>query len=427
MHAIRRQTCRACGGDALTKVIDLGEQHLQGAFFKPGTPAPRRKVPMALVRCNPRLDEGACGLLQAEYSVPAEMMYRSYWYRSGVNQTMRTHLQHLVWAARKFIGRDGVSPPTRVLDIGCNDGTLLNYYPEEYECWGVDPSDVAAKAAALPENAHLHIVNDFFPSTATDAALRDGKPDNAFDIITAVAMFYDLEDPQNFVHNVAAWLAPEGVFIFEMSYMPAMLAQTSYDTVCHEHLEYYSLAVIEHILATAGLQVVHVEQNDINGGSLRCYAVHSKTMRRLDETVMAMRAAEFDLQLDTDLPYSDFQKRAEIHRTDLLALLERLKTERKRVHVYGASTKGNTLLQWCNITPRLVEAAADRNPEKWGALTPGTEIPIISELDSHERRPDYYLVLPWHFRQEFVEREHRAMHLGTKLIFPLPRIEIVGG
>jgi SAM-dependent methyltransferase len=427
MHAIRRQSCRACGSDALTEVINLGEQHLQGAFFKEGTPAPRRKVPMALVRCNPLEDERACGLLQAAYTVPPEMLYRTYWYKSGVNQTMRTHLQQLVFAARKFIARDGSAPPARVLDIGCNDGTLLNYYPENYDCWGVDPSNVAAKAAAEAENQHLHVVNDFFPSDAVDEALRDGKPDNPFDIITAVAMFYDLEDPTTFASSVRAWLAPEGVFIFEMSYMPAMLAQNSYDTICHEHLEYYSLAAIESILHDVNLRVVHVEQNDTNGGSLRCYAMHAGAQRRPDASVLMMRATEFDLKLDSDDPYHNFQKRVEIHRADLLALLEKLKGERKRVHVYGASTKGNTLLQWCGITTRLVEAAADRNPDKWGALMPGSEIPIISELTSHEKRPDYYLVLPWHFRKEFIEREHRALHLGTKLIFPLPRIEIIGG
>lgn len=425
MHVTRRRTCRACGSRALTNVINLGEQHLQGSFFKKGVPAPQRKLPMVLMRCNPMGDEEACGLLQAQYTVPPEMMYRAYWYKSGVNQTMRTHLQHLVWAARKFIDRDGAAAPARVLDIGCNDGTLLNYYPEEYDCWGVDPSDVAAKAAALPENHHLNIVNDFFPSPAADETLRDGKPNNLFNIITAVAMFYDLESPTTFSRAVASWLAPEGVFIFEMSYMPAMLRQNSYDTICHEHLEYYSLAAIERIMCVGGMRVVHVEENGINGGSLRCYAVLDRSDQRPDSTVLNMRAAEFDLKLDSDEPYRDFQKRAEIHKVDLLKLLTKLRSEDKKIHVYGASTKGNTLLQWCGIDQRLVTAAADRNPDKWGAVTPGTEIPIISEADSHAARPDYYLVLPWHFRTEFIEREQEALRLGTRFIFPLPNIEIV--
>jgi SAM-dependent methyltransferase len=427
MHVTRRQTCRACGSRALTEVINLGEQHLQGSFYKPGVPALRRKLPMALVRCNPMADEEACGLLQAAYTVPPEMMYRTYWYKSGVNVTMRGHLRGLVADACKFVA---AGAPTRVLDIGCNDGTLLNYYPETYHRWGVDPSNIAAQLAAaeVTKPGPLRIVNDFFPSPAFEVALRADGSDPGFDIITAVAMFYDLESPTTFVDAVAAWLKPEGVFIFEMSYLPAMLRQNSYDTICHEHLEYYSLAVIEHILASVGgMRVVHVEENTINGGSLRCYAVWEHNSRLPDSTVLDMRAAEFDLQLETDDPYHAFQKRAELHKHDLVALLQQLKSERKRVHVYGASTKGNTILQWCQIDTKLVEAAAERNPDKWGAVTPGTEIPIISEVASHEARPDYYLVLPWHFRTEFLEREQQTIRRGTKFIFPLPKIEIVGG
>jgi hypothetical protein len=173
------------------------------------------------------------------------------------------------------------------------------------------------------------------------------------------------------------------------------------------------------------MKIIHVTENDVNGGSVCCYAIHSLVQVVPDQTVKVMRRSEFDLMLDTKEPYDDFMRRAEEHKKQLRDLLVELKGGGKRVHVYGASTKGNTLLQWCDVTHELVEAAADRNPDKWGAFTPGTKIPIISEDASRARKPDYYLVLPWHFRNEFMKRERATMHLGTQMIFPLPKIEIV--
>jgi hypothetical protein len=214
-----------------------------------------------------------------------------------------------------------------------------------------------------------------------------------------------------------------------MSYMPAMLQMNSYDTICHEHLEYYSLAVIEGILRRSGLKVFNVERNAINGGSLRCYATHSGNFGfRQDaylENLQAVKRDEFDLMLDTDRPYKHFQDRIDLHRESLLALLKRLKWEGRTIHAYGASTKGNTILQWCGIDSRIIDCAADRNPEKHGARTIGTDIPIVSEEESRARRPDDYLVLPWHFREEFLERERETIARGARLIFPLPTIEIV--
>jgi hypothetical protein len=216
-----------------------------------------------------------------------------------------------------------------------------------------------------------------------------------------------------------------------MSYMPTMLRMTSYDTICHEHLEYYSLAVIEHILREAGLRIVNVSLNASNGGSLRCYATHAANLRykraEFAENIKKLRQAEFDLELDTDKPYRHFQERASVHREELLSLLKRLRAEGSRVHVYGASTKGNTILQWCGIDGRLIDVAAERNPDKFGARTLGTDIPIVSEADSRALKPNYYLVLPWHFRDEIVQRERAMLDAGVGLIFPLPTIEIVRG
>jgi len=418
MHLCHRQTCRVCGSSHLSKAIDLGEQHLQGSFVKPGQPMPPlRRLPTSLVRCDPMRHEKACGLLQMEYTVPPSILYSSYWYRSGTNQTMRDHLRGIVEAATAMSSQ----PPQLVLDIGCNDGTLLGYYPTQVEKVGIDPS-VIGREVDLPNTV---VINDLFPCKELTSTLRGRR----FDLITAIAMFYDLEAPVEFVQNIAEALAPEGLWVFEMSYMPTMLKKTMYDTICHEHLEYYSLAVIERILEAASMKVVRAELNDSNGGSLRCFATHAHNFvyktKDYHSEITRLRESEFDLALDSDLPYRQFQERINVHRIELSQLLWDFKREGKRIHIYGASTKGNTILQWCGLDNRVIDYAAERNPDKFGAKTLGTDIPIISEADSRAMKPDFYLVLPWHFRQEFLEREKATLAAGTGLIFPLPTIEIV--
>jgi SAM-dependent methyltransferase len=417
MHLIHRTSCRVCGSTALTKVIDLGEQYLQGSFVKPGKELPpMRRIPTVLVRCDPTRDEKACGLLQMEHSVPPMILYSAYWYRSGTNQTMRSHLKGIADEAAALVQK----PDARVLDIGCNDGTLLQAYPAGFTRFGVDPSDVAQEV-----KGDITVVQATFPSEELDHR-AGGKP---FDVITSIAMFYDLEDPVAFVRSIKRSLAPDGIWIFEMSYMPLMLKMDSYDTICHEHLEYYSLAVIEKVVARAGMKVVRVGMNDINGGSIRCYATHAESFRfsrkEFSASLDAVRQEEFDLALDTDRPYRNFQERINVHRDRLTSLLRQLKSEGKRIHIYGASTKGNTILQWCGIDKFIIDYAADRNPEKDGARTLGTDIPIISEEKSRAMKPDYYLVLPWHFKAEFLQREQATLEQGTRLIFPLPTIEVV--
>jgi len=418
MNLIKRNTCRVCGSRALKPVINLGEQYLQGSFIKPGKEMPpTRKIPTSLVRCDPTSDEKACGLLQMEYTIPPEVLYSVYWYRSGTNHTMQCHLQGIVKEAMEMIGRD---ESAIVLDIGCNDGTLLGFYPANFPKFGVDPSD-----ATQHINAPINVVQDIFPSDELLSRI-DGR---TFDIITSIAMFYDLEDPIAFTCGIKQILSPEGIWIFEMSYMPTMLRMNSYDTICHEHIEYYTLSVIEYILKQAGMKVVNVSHNDINGGSLRCHATHINnfTFKReeFQQKIRKMRLDEFDFELDTDKPYRHFQERINVHKEELNSLIKKLKKEGKIIHIYGASTKGNTILQWCGIDHRFIDYAAERNPDKYGALTIGTDIPIISEEESRAMNPDYYLVLPWHFKEEFLMRERETLERGIGFIFPLPIIEII--
>jgi C-methyltransferase C-terminal domain/Putative zinc binding domain/Methyltransferase domain len=417
MHPRYRQTCRICGSSALTPVINLGAQYLQGSFVKAGViMPPTRKLPTELVRCDVTKNENGCGLLQLAHSFPPEILYANYWYRSGTNATMRDHLRGVVETALKLVA----TPKPVALDIGCNDGTLLSYYPAGSKLYGVDPSDIA-----LEIGDKATVINTVFPSERALAALPAGE----FDVVTSIAMFYDLESPIEFAANIARLLKKTGIWIFEMSYLPLMLLRNSFDTICHEHLEYYSLAVLESIAQRVDMRIFKVEVNDINGGSIRCYACRASNNEYGSAEDRAflhrLRICEFEMELDTDKPYHEFQIRIERLKNELNSLLFNARARGERIHVYGASTKGNVLLQWYGINRVIVDCAADRNSQKVGSKTLGTDIPIVSEEESRQARPDYYLVLPWHFKGEFLVRERATIFAGTKMIFPLPEVEVV--
>ena len=416
---VTRQTCRICGSKALTPVVSLGDQFLSGAFAKPeGAPPVQRRVPLDLVRCDPTLDERACGLVQMRHSVPPKVLYASYWYRSGVNQTMRDNLAGIAQMAEKMAG---LQKGDLVLDIGCNDGTLLkSYRTAGIKRLGIDPSNVVAHARA----AGLQVVNDFFSA----AALRSAYPDQKPKVITSIAMFYDLENPHKFVQDIKDSLHEEGLWVLELSYLPTMLEMNSFDTICHEHLEYYSLAPMERLFAEHGLELADVSLNDINGGSFRIAVGHAGKTRpsaEAQERMQQLRLKEFEMGLDTDAPYALFRRNIKKVRRDLAAFLKKAKAQKKLVHGYGASTKGNTTLQYCGVTPELVPAIADRNEDKWGSQTIGTNIPIISEEQSRKQKPDYYLVLPWHFIDEFKKREKDFLARGGKFVLPMPEVTLV--
>jgi hypothetical protein len=240
-------------------------------------------------------------------------------------------------------------------------------------------------------------------------------------------MFYDLEDPVAFARDVRECLAADGIWHFEQSYMPSMLRFNAYDTVCHEHIEYYSLANVRRILDEAGLRVVDVRFNRINGGSFAVTAAHRDSSIEPRHVLIDWFTAQEDrVGLDTPGPYRAFEERVFQHRLDFVALIRMLREDGARIMGYGASTKGNVLLQFCGFTPDDIEAIAEVNPYKFGRVTPGTGIPIVSEDEMRERRPDYLVVFPWHFRDNIVAREEEYLRGGGRLIFPLPEIEIVG-
>jgi hypothetical protein len=345
------------------------------------------------------------------------MYGQEYGYRSGLNRSMTTHLR------RKAAGLEmtaGLGPGDVVLDIGSNDGTLLgSYATSNLRRIGIDPT-AARFAEYYPDDTE--IVADFFSARTFQAVCL--KPAR---IITSIAMFYDLEDPVAFAADVRECLALDGIWHFEQSYMPSMLRLTAYDTVCHEHLEYYSLATISRVLDEAGLHAIDVRFNRVNGGSFAVTAARREaSIVRHQALIDWFVAQEQRIGLHTPAPFRRFEERVFQHRTDFVELIRTLRGSGARVMGYGASTKGNVLLQFCGFGPDDIEAIADVNEDKFGHVTPGTEIPIISEDEMRKENPEYLVVFPWHFRDGIIEREDVYLQSGGRLIFPLPEIEIVG-
>ena len=404
------EKCRISESHSLVSVLNLGEQALTGVF--PKTAAERVPLaPLELVWCP------VSGLVQLKHSVdPAEMYGDNYGYRSGLNPTMVKHLQRKTkWLEDSF--QPGNSD--LVLDIGANDGTLLNSYrSKNLVRIGFDP--VAKKYVDLYDDG-IEVVADFFSHSAF-SAISSKKAT----IITSIAMVYDLEDPAGFVGEIAESLDDDGVWHFEQSYLPAMLRTNSYDTICHEHLEYYSLSVIQSLLASKGMKVLDVQTNSVNGGSFAVTASLEKSSHPVNTPVIEwLLRQEKNLELDTSKPYDLFRNRVFQHRDDLRALVRGLNDAGKKVVAYGASTKGNVLLQFCGFGPEDISCVAEVNPEKFGSFTPGSGIPILSEDEVRAMNPDYMLVLPWHFKEFIVEKESEFLEQGGRLIFPLPEIEIV--
>lgn len=404
--------CRMTGSSRLVSVLDLGTMPLTGVF-----PATSRvdvaAGPMELMLC---LDGG---LVQLRQSYDASLMYgQNYGYRSGLNGSM---VRHLAEIARGLDRRRPTAQGDVILDIGSNDGTLLGSYQNRGQRFiGMDPT-VAKFGAFYPP--HVRAIPEFF----SEQTFRRHCGARQASLVTSVAMLYDLEQPLAFMQAVANILAPDGLWYTEQSYLPAMLDQCAYDAICQEHLEYYGLTQLQWLADRAGLRILDATQNDTNGGSIAVTFAHQdSSYPEQTATVDQLIQQEADRGLGTPEAFASFRTAVERHRRELPALIRALRADGKTVFGYGASTKGNVLLHACGLTVEDLPCIADVNPDKHGRVTPGTHIPIVSEADAHARQPDYFLVLPWHFKNFIVEREEAFLRRGGRLIFPLPTISVVG-
>jgi NDP-4-keto-2,6-dideoxyhexose 3-C-methyltransferase len=409
--------CRICANKDLVSILDLGEHCLTGVF-----PKDRDHVltsgPLELVKCVDERDGGHCGLVQLRHSYdPGEMYGDNYGYRSSLNRSMVEHLEGIV---RRLLELVPLRRDDLVLDIGSNDGTLLSFYPAEGpQLVGMDPT---AKKFARFYPPHARAIAEFF----SVEQFRAQYGDRAVKIVTSIAMFYDLDDPTSFMRQVGGILAADGIWYLEQSYLPTVLAVNAYDTICHEHVEYYTLRQIKHMTDRTGLKIVDVVMNQANGGSFgvtvaRREAPYPEATARV-EAILQAEASDGIGGLER---YQAFRRAVFAHREMLQELLKRLRDEGRRVLGYGASTKGNVILQFCDITTREIPYIAEVNPDKFGCYTPSSRIPIISETAARAMNPEYFLAFPWHFKSNLLRREAVFLGTGGKMIFPLPRIEIV--
>ncbi len=403
--------CRICSSGRLTEILDFGDLTLTGVFPRsPDEAVSSGRVRLVLCR--------VCGLVQLGDTFPPEEMYGdNYGYRSGLNRSMVAHLGRI---ARSLESRVDLVPGDTVLDIGANDGTLLQSYTVEgLTRVGIDPT-IRKFIDFYP--ADIATVPDFFSAAAfrrvTDTRAR---------IVTSIAMFYDLDDPVGFASDIASVLTDDGVWYFEQSYMPWMLRSGAYDTICHEHLEYYSLTTIKEILDRAGLVLLDAATNAVNGGSISVTAGLPGPGRETPSVYARWLLAQEEAdRVHAPESWVEFRQKVSSRQEDLRSLLTQLRDGGASIMALGASTKGNVLMMTTPVGPDLVSRVGDVNPYKFGRYLPGTGIPIVSQDEVLTESPDYLLILPWHFRETFMSSLEDYLARGGRLIFPLPDLEVVG-
>lgn len=401
MKTIMRTTCRLCGTGKLSEILSLGDQYIND-FVPIERLGKGLKAPLDLVMCD------NCSLLQLRHTAPQELLYsRYYWYRSGVTDTMRRALRDITSEIENMISlRSG----DVVLDIGANDGTLLATYTAPGICKvGCEPANNLVDALRKNTEYAMHDFWNYEQYMELTAKWGLGKAR----VITAIGMFYDLEDPNKFITDARKALMDDGIFVAQLMCLAPMLQKNDLGNICHEHLEYYSLQSLKYLFETNGLEMFKIEENEVNGGSYRIFARHFKgTGIPFDEKV-------------TRQDILAFGQRVQENRDRCVAFIKQEVAKGKKVYVYGASTKGNVILQYYSLDNTLITAAAERSPEKWGKYTVGTWIPIVSEEEARNAKPDYFLVLPWAFFKEFYEREKEWRNAGGKFIVPLPEFRVV--
>lgn len=413
MKTVQINRCRLCGSEELISVFDFGSQALSTRFPGPSDPD-AEIVPLELVQCQNKL----CNLTQLTHDYDFDDLYRlGYGYRSGVNNSMRSHLSGIVADLKAKLS---LEPNDVVLDIASNDGTLLsNFDNESLSLIGIDPT-IAQYRSYYPEK-NYYLSDDFF-SADTFLSL---SPKNKAKAVFSIAVFYDVPDPISFMRDVSSILDKSGMWVMEQSYLPLLVRDLAFDSICHEHLGYYGIKQIKYAAEQCGLKVVDATTNPMNGGSLRLFICHQDNLEFSEtDRLQELLSSETTSGVDKPETFVDFFKSITAIGDELIATLKKIKSQGKSIHIYGASTKGNVLLQLFNIDGAIIDYAAERNEWKYGHRTPGTNIPIISEADSRAMSPDYYLVLPWHFRDEFIEREKDYLEQGGSLIFPLPQVEV---
>lgn len=411
------EKCRICGNPELVPILNLGSQVLTGVFPKKKD-AVITSGPLELVKCKADKENNSCGLVQLRHSYNLKELYGdNYGYRSGLNKSMVEHLRRKV---EKIEGIVNLNPGDLIIDIGSNDSTLLRSYSrDDLNLVGIDPS---GKKFIEYYPGHIRLIPDFFSAQS----VRNISAGKKAKVITSIAMFYDLESPMDFMCQIKEVLRDDGVWIFEQSYLPSMLEMNAYDTICHEHLEYYCLKQIKWMADRVGFEIIDVEINNINGGSFSVIAALKGSPYRVKNHIVEHTLQNEENEGLNDIkPYERFSRRVFKHRDELMRFIRKASSDGKKILGYGASTKGNVILQFCNLTEENIPFIAEVNKDKFGCYTPGSLIPIIAESEARMMKPDYFMVLPWHFKENIIARERDYKALGGKLFFPLPSLQVI--
>jgi len=405
-------SCRVCNSKNLVSVLSLGNQFPNDFIADDIKLNSDDRVPLDLLIC----DEKNCGLLQLKHTYSRSDLYENYWFRSSVNETMKKALEDITDDIEKRIA---LKENDIVLDIGCNDGTLLkSYQKNKIQLVGFEPSNLYKEAVSEETN----IINDFFSFEAFEKIYSKER----CTVITSIAMFYDLEDPNKFVGDVARCMDEQGVWIIQMAYLEPMIQLNGFDNIVHEHLEYYSLFSLTNLLSRHALEVFDVQMNDVYGGSFRVYIKHKKNKKIITQpSVEELESKEKLFGFTSVQTYIDFADRVESIKNTIIKFIENEKSKDKLIYGYGASTKGNTTLQFFGIDENTISKIADRDVFKFGKKTVGTNLEIISEEQAREERPDYFFILPWHLVDYFIEREKQYLSEGGKFIVPMPNPRVI--
>ncbi len=402
------KNCRICNSNQLTALFSLGNLCFTGKF--PAINQKIKKKPIQVVLCK------QCGLVQLGHKFNLKYLYGpDYGYRTGINKTMLDHVKLIV---KKLTKLTNLNNKDLVLDIASNDGSLLNFYKKDICTFGIDP--ILNKYKKNYKNVNYK-VGDFFSFKKIRKFTK-----KKFKIITALSVFYDAENPNKFIKDVKKILSDDGVFVVEFADLASILKYKMFDTICHEHLEYYSTEVIKNLCKKHSLKVFNIIQNDINGASKQYYISHANSKYKINhKNINRTLNNEKLLKLKDVKTYKKFMHSINNSKDQLMEKLKTFVKKGKKIHCYGASTKGNVLLQYYGINNKIVKYAAERNKLKYNLFTPGSKIKIISEKLSRSFKPDYYLVLPWHFKNEILIREKSIRKKGVKFIFPLPSLKII--
>ena len=394
------KSCLLCKSNNLKKIFSLGNLFVSN-FVKRDQIKKGIKAPLTLVYCP------KCTLLQLSHIAPQEIMYKKfYWYRSGVTKIMREGLKDIYRSSLKYVN---LAKNDVILDIGANDGTLLKFYSKKFKTIGCEPAKNLTKQ--LKKNC-THVLNDFWSYSKLKNMLKKNglkKPK----IITAIGMFYDLENPNKFIKDASNSLDKNGVFIAQLMCLKSMIEKNDLGNICHEHIEFYSLKSLKILFEKNGFEIFRIDENDINGGSYRIYCrkFKSGSIKLKNENILKLMKG--------------FIKRVKENKRKTVKFINKKIQEGKKTYLYGASTKGNTVLQYYNLDERKIPYGAERSSEKWGKYTIGTGIKIISEKKARDLNPDYFFVTPWGFIKEFIKRERDWLKNGGQFIVPFPKFKLI--